>query len=157
MRKVLILTMALVLMSVAASMPASAKKKKPKPPPQKVERTATSDYQAPAIGIAANGGAGVCLVPTNSCGNLPPGAGELYIKVSISDPGGDVAFSVGQDTDPATPGTENDLGLYCGAMETTVAIEPGVPITVFPWLIGLPECPAAATAGTVTIVFSNLP
>ena len=133
------------------------RKRRSRRQPVKVERTATSDYQAPAIGIAANGGAGICLVPTNSCGNLPPGADELYIKVSISDPGGDVAFSVGQDTDPATPGTEKDLGLYCGAMDTTVAIEPGIPITVFPWLIGLPECAAAATSGTVTIVFSNLP
>ncbi len=156
MRKVLILAMALLILMLAAAMPASAKKKKPKPkPPVRTERVVEFQYELPALGTY---GAGGCLNATPACGNFPAGEGELYIKVELTDDFSPSApFSLGQDTDPATPTVDSSLGDYCGAMETSVAIQPGYPIVVWPWSFGGPDCPAFSSKGTMKATFSNLP
>ncbi|MGH2807466.1 MAG: hypothetical protein ACRDKT_09330 [Actinomycetota bacterium] len=146
----IVLAFALALTAFGA--PATAKKK-----PKKTTRVAESNYEAPAIGIAPPG-TGVCFRPTNSCGDIATGATEKYLKVEIVDATGlPVAFSLGQDTDPDTFGTEKDLGQFCGNTgKKAIAIEPGLAIVVFPWAVGV-ECGSIATQGTVTATLSNLP
>jgi hypothetical protein len=157
MRKALIFALVIGLIAGSMMAPAMAKKKKKKKKPVKVERVVESTYDAPAIG-AAPPGTGVCLNPTNSCGNIAVGAEENYVKLSIADATGlPVAFSLGQDTDPATLGTEKDLGQYCGDTgEEPIQLEPGFAIVVFPWAVGA-SCGAVATTGTVTATISNIP
>ncbi len=150
---VILLGFSLVVGALVAPAPAAKKKKKPK----RVERTVESKYEAPAIGTAQTGN-GVCFRPTNSCGDIATAANEAFVMVEIADRSGTkVGFSLGQDTDPNTFGTEKDLGDFCGATAEPVAIEPGLPIVVFPWMIGSTSCPGIATQGTVTATLSNLP
>ncbi|HVM33896.1 MAG TPA: hypothetical protein VM784_00950 [Actinomycetota bacterium] len=136
-----------------AAGPAEAKKKKKKKP-KRVERVIKSEYQAPAIGS----GSGVCFRPTNSCGDLPIGLHEKFVKVEIADTTGlPVYFNLGQDTDPDTFGTEKSYGSFCGSTgDEAIKILPGYPLVVFPWLLG-PTCPSVGTSGTVTATVSNLP
>ena len=158
MKRSVVLLLVIGLLAGALTVPAeAAKKKKKKKKAQRVERVVEVDYQAPAIGISPPG-TGVCLRPTNSCGDIVIGAGELYAKVEITDATGTpVAFSLGQDTDPDTVGTEHDLGQFCGTTgDDPVALEPGFAIVVFPWALG-PACGAVATQGTVKATLSNLP
>ncbi len=158
MRKVLLILMALLVLAALAG-PVEAKKKKKKPPaPVRTERTATSDYQAPAIGAPEVGA--VCFKPTNSCGDIPVGVGEFYAKVEIADASGTgTAFSFGQDTDPAALGTETTYGKFCGSTgEQPIQILEGFPLVVFPYIFGGALCPGGiATTGTITATISNLP
>ena len=147
---------ALILGLIASALvvaPAEAGKKKKK----KVTREVTVEYQAPALGTPESGG--VCLRPTNSCGDIPVGATEKFVLVEITDATGTpVAVNLGQDTDPNTLGTEVDLGTYCGTTEVPIPMEPGYTIVVFPWAFGGGTCPGAvATTGSVTATMSNLP
>jgi hypothetical protein len=156
LKKALIFALIIGLIAGSMAAPATAKKKKKKKV-VRVERVAESTYDAPAIG-AAPPSVGVCLNPTNSCGNIAVGAEEKFVKLTIADATGTpVAFTLGQDTDPNTLGTENTIGAFCGDTgEEALAIEPGHPLVVFPWAIGV-ECAAVATTGTVTATLSNLP
>ena len=151
MKKSLAIVLAVALSSAALMAPATAKK------PKKTTRVAESKYEAPAIGVSPPGN-GVCFRPTNSCGDIATGATEKYVKIEITDLTGlPVAFSLGQDTDPETFGTEKDLGDYCGDTgKKAIKIEPGLPLVVFPWALGL-QCGSIATQGTVTATLSNLP
>ena len=130
--------------------PAEAKKKKR-------VRVAESKYEAPALGISPPG-VGICLRPTNSCGDIPTGSTERYAKIEITDATGlPVAFHVGQDTDPETFGTETAIGDFCGTTgKKAVPIEPGYALVIFPWAAGA-DCGAVATQGTVKATLSNLP
>ncbi len=153
MKKALSIVLTGLLVAGAfASVPAQAKKK-----PKKTTRIAESRYEAPAIGIAPPG-SGICFRPTNSCGDIVTGSSEKYVKIEILDTTGlPVAFSLGQDTDPETFGTEKDLGDFCGTTgKKAIRIEPGLPLVVFPWALG-PACGAIATQGTVKATLSNLP
>lgn len=158
-RRVVVTVLSLCLVMAAFAVPAEAKKKKKKPPaPERVERTATSDYQAPAIGFPE--GTAVCFRPTNSCGDIPMGAEEFYAKIEITDSSGTgTAFSFGQDTDPAALGTETSYGDFCGTTgETFIQVQPGLPLVVFPYAFGGALCPGAVgTTGTITATISNLP
>jgi hypothetical protein len=161
MKKALIILMIVGLMAGALLGSAEAKKKKkPKPPaPTRVERTVDSVYQTPAIGTPESGGA--CPAATNSCANVPTGDGDNYVKVTVEDASGTPsAFRLGQDTDPATLGTEVTYGVFCGTTgDTPIALEaPGVELLTFVWAFGGATCPGAvATTGTVHVTFSNLP
>lgn len=153
MKKSIGIVMILALVAAAfAVAPAQAKKKA-----KKTTRVVETAYDAPALGVAPPGN-GVCLRPTNSCGDIATGGTEKYVTVEILDATGTpVAFHLGQDTDPDTFGTETDLGDFCGTTgKKPVKIEPGYPIVVFPWAIGA-ECGSIATQGTVTATLSNLP
>jgi hypothetical protein len=152
------LFMSLVLSLVVAGLVAPAEAGKKKKKPKRIERKAETTYQAPAIGIGELG-TGVCFVPTNSCGNVPTGPKDLWVKIQVEDASTtNVMFSVGQDTDPDALGTETDLGTFCGGTEEAIpVVSPGHEIVLFPWAVGGPSCPGIATTGTVTLTFSNLP
>ncbi len=154
MKKTIAVALSLGLLGGALVAPAEAGKKKKKP--QRVERVAEIQYEAPAIGTATAGG--FCLRPTNSCGDIATGSTENFVKMEIDDASGTaVAFTLGQDTDPETFGTETQYGKFCGTTgDEPIKIQPGFALVVFPWLLG-PTCPSIATQGGVTATLSNLP
>ncbi len=148
MRRIIAVAMAFGLIFGSVATAEAAKKKKPK----KTTRTVESVYQAPAIGS----GAGICLVATNSCGDIPTGANEHFVVIEIVDQAGlDVFGTVGQDLNG--DGFTDNSTEFCGKTEEPVAIDPGFPLTVFPWAVGRADCPGVATTGTVTATLSNLP
>ena len=151
MRKSLTVLLAASLVTgalLAPSADAAKKKKKPK----KVSRTVTQTYQAPAIG----NGAGVCLKPTNSCAETPTATADKYVIIEITDAAGlPVNAGFGQEIDGEL-GVEN-YQAFCGKTPKPVKIEPGYPITVFPWAAPGAACPGVATTGTVKLTLSNLP
>ena len=154
------LMIGLLVGSLAIPAEAGKKKKKKKPAPVvRVERTVESVYQAPAIGSPATGGA--CPNATNSCAELATGADDQYVKITVTDATGTpVAFSLAQDTDEATLGSEVDMGVFCGTTgDAPIKVQaPGVPVLSFVWAFGDVTCPGGvATTGTVTGTFSNLP
>lgn len=159
MKRILVLMMVIgLIFGSIATADARKKKKKVPPAPVRVERVVEVIYDAPAIGAGALG-AGACLGATNSCGVVPIGPDDLYMKLEVTDASGTtVQVSLGQDTDEAAPGTEVDLGTVCGASTEAVAIQAaGVPITTFPWAIGGPDCAGVGTTGTMKFTFSNMP
>jgi hypothetical protein len=159
MKKVLSVLLMVGLVVGSLAMPAEAGKKKKKKKVVRVERTVESVYQAPAIGSPSAGGA--CPNATNSCAEIATGAEDKYVKVSVEDATGTaVAFSLAQDTDEATLGSEVDMGVFCGTTgDETIAVQaPGVPLLSFVWAFGDIICPGGvATTGTVSATFSNLP
>lgn len=113
MKRWSIVAIGVLLIAGSMAQPAMANKKKKPPAPKKVERQATSDYQAPAIGFPE--ATWVCFRPTNSCGDIPIGGEEYYVKIEIADGSGTAtAFALGQDTDPSTVGTDTDYGNSAG-------------------------------------------
>lgn len=157
MKKTMAVALSLGLLVGALVAPAEAGKKKKKKP-KRVERVAEITYDGPAWGSASTGG--VCFRPTNSCGDIATGGDEKFVKMEIDDATGtSVAFTLGQDTDPDTFGTETQYGLFCGTTgDEAIEIEPGYPLIVFPWAFGDVACPGAvATTGTITATLSNLP
>ena len=163
MKRALAVALMIGLLVGSLAIPAEAgkkkKKKKAPAPVVRVERTVESVYQAPAIGTPSSGGA--CLRPTNSCADLATGGDDQYVKITVTDATGTpVAFSLAQDTDEATVGSEVDMGDFCGTTgDTPIKVQaPGVPVLSFVWAFGDVTCPGGvATTGTVTGVFSNLP
>lgn len=156
MKRILVLMMVLGLVfGSIATAEAGKKKKKPK----RVERVAEAAYDAPALGVAGAGG--VCPHATNSCAAIPTGADDKFVKIEVKDATGlPVAFTLGQDTDPDTLGTETQYGIFCGTTgDEPIAVEAaGVELLSFVWAFGGAECPGAvATTGTVVATFSNLP
>lgn len=157
MKRILVLMMVLGLVVGSIATAEAGKKKKKKP--QRVERTAEAVYDAPALGSADTGG--VCLGATNSCARIATGADDKFVRVEVKDAAGmPVAFTLGQDTDPDTLGTETKYGVFCGTTgDTPIAVEAaGVELLSFVWAFGGSKCPGAiATTGTVVATFSNLP
>lgn len=156
MRKPIVVLLILGLAIGSFAVPAEAGKKKKKKKPKRVERVAESEYQAPAFGSPETGG--VCFRPTNSCGDIPTGANERFVRIDIDDASGTASpFTLGQDTDPDTFGTETILGDFCGTTgDDFLQIEPGLPLIVFPWALGGATCPGAfSTTGTVKATLSN--
>lgn len=155
MKRILVLMMVIGLIFGSI---ATADAKKKKKAPKKVERVVESKYEAPAIG--APSGVGVCFRPTNSCGDIATGGEESWVKLEVIDATGTAtAFTLGQDTDPDTPGTETTFGDFCGTTgDETIQIQPGLPLVVFPWAFGDVVCPGAfGTQGTIKATLSNLP
>lgn len=153
MKKVVVTAIVIGLVAGSLAAPAVAKKKKAK----KVERVVELTYDLGATGVGTPLGTGVCFRPTNSCGDIPVGSTEKFISVEIKDATGlPVSFSLTQDTDPDSFGSESDLGDFCGKTDEPIAVEPGFNVIVFPWTLG-PGCGSAATTGTVTAKLSNLP
>lgn len=154
MRRALAVALAVGLLAGAFVAPAEAAKKKKK----KVERVVEITYEAPALGTPST--VGVCFRPTNSCGDIATGATEKFVKMEIDDASGTaVAFTLGQDTDPDTFGTETTYGDFCGTTgDKPIEIQPGAPLIVFPWAFGDVVCPGAfGTTGTIKATLSNLP
>lgn len=150
MRRAIAVALALGLLTGAFVGPAEAGKKK--------KRVAEVTYEAPALGSPST--IGVCFRPTNSCGDIPTAATEKFVKMEIDDASGTaVAFTLGQDTDPETFGTETTYGDFCGTTgKKALKIKPGFPLIVFPWAFGDIVCPGAfGTTGTITATLSNLP
>lgn len=152
MKKAIAVALSLGLLGGALVAPAEAGKKK------RVERVAEIQYEAPALGTPST--TGVCFRPTNSCGDIATGGSERFVKMEIDDASGTaVAFTLGQDTDPDTFGTETQYGDFCGTTgDKAIKIKPGFPLIVFPWAFGDVACPGAfGTQGTVKATLSNLP
>ena len=151
MRKSLTVLLAAALVTgalLAPSADAAKKKKKPK----KKSRTVSQTYQAPALGA----GAGICLKPTNSCAETATSTNDKYVMIEIVDTTGlPISGGFGQEMDGEL-GVEN-YQAFCGKTPKPVKIEPGYPITVFPWVAPNAGCAGVATTGTVKLTFSNLP
>ncbi len=155
MKKMVAVALSLGLLGGALVGPAEAGKKKK---PKRVELVAEVRYEAPALGSPST--VGVCFRPTNSCGDIATGSTESFVKMEIDDASGTaVAFTLGQDTDPETFGTETQYGDFCGTTgDEPIKIEPGFPLIVFPWAFGDIVCPGAfGTQGTIKATLSNLP
>ncbi len=160
MRRALVVGMILSLIVGALIAPAEAgKKKKKKKAPVRVERVAEAEYQAPAFGSPDSGG--VCLNASNSCANIATGGEDRYVKVTVEDATGTATgFTLGQDTDPATVGTETIYGDFCGTTgDTAIQLAaPGVELLSFVWAFGAVTCPGGfGTTGKVVATFSNMP
>lgn len=155
MKRTLVLLMILGLI-VGSVTTAEAKKKKPK----KVTRTVELAYAAPGFGLAT---AGVgCSPALGSCGEVPTGPDDRYLKVTLTDASGTpTAFQLSQDTEPGDPTNtiETEIGTFCGTTgDKPVEILPGFEITIFPWAWGDIVCPTGfGTTGTMTVELSNLP
>ena len=144
MRKglVLVLIAGLVFGGVAS---AEAKK------PRKVSRKAEADYVAPAYFYWAPTGDNIGGV------TFPTTAAENFVSIEVKDDSGmAVSAAVGQD--PEGDGTVDNTP-FCTKTEKPVAIEGGLPVTVFVFVGPCtdPVGPAFATQGTVQATFSNLP
>jgi hypothetical protein len=141
----------LVLTALFAS-PALAKKKKGK---KRAERVEVIEYSHPtALGLAGAGGCAEAF----DCVSLPVGSQEAYISVEITDTlGQDVYAEIWQDLD-GDDMIDQSTGV-CGSTSGFVLITPGVPVNI-PIFEGPgidPPCTGVASAGTVTVTFSNLP
>jgi hypothetical protein len=153
-KKFVVLGLAAVLMLSSLGGVADAKKKKKKKP-VKVERTAESTYDAPAIGhpdviVGCSGSAG--------CATFAIGPDEAYIQLEIVDSTGlPVYGAVSQDVDGDGLGDEGFN--ICGSTSEPMPIQPGVEVNIFISAFPgtSPPCAGAATTGTVKAVISNLP
>lgn len=147
MKRTISVAVMLGLLFGAAVAPADAAKRK-----KKTTRTVSARYENPAFGTPITGG--LC----SGCPSFPAGPNETYAKIVVKDdvnPGAGSRFSWDTDGD----GT-NDTGFYvCGSTEEPIQIPASTSITAFPYPSGHPtECPGgAATAGEITVTFSNKP
>ena len=141
MRKIPVALLITILAVSLAALPASAGKRK--------ARKATATYDSPAIGSAD--ATGVCS-GSNGCVTFGIGPKETSIDMVVEDSTGlPVAVTVGQDQNPDDSFTDV-VGRFCGSTEEPLAIEPGIPVTVWLWVLpsATTACPGAATTGTVT-------
>lgn len=155
MRRIIGAVLIFGLMFGAISTAEAGKKKKK---PKRVERKVDYEYTAPSPGIS--GVVGACMtvlgVEGTACQDTPVGPKDLYVMVSVEDATGQPTnFDLAQDSDPS-PGLEI-FASGCGETTDPVAITPGLPLRVSVTAIGGPDCPGAATTGTVKITLSNLP
>ena len=152
-------TVSIVLMGVLvagafASAPAQAKKKRK---PKRIERTVEGTYQLPPLVIAgtcASADAIGCVVFAN-------GVGEEYLTAKVEDAHGQpVAVSVSANTD-GNIGDDETYGAFCGETTEPIVVPAGMELHF--WVgaatdVGTGGCiPGAATTGTVTVTFSNMP
>jgi hypothetical protein len=156
MKKFLSVALMIGLLTGAMVAPAEAKKKKAK----RVSRIVEVPYSAPGFGTASVGIG--CSPALGSCGNIPIGPKDLFLKVTLTDQTGTpTAFNVAQDTEPGDPTNtiEEDHGTFCGTTgKTPIGLVPGAEITIFIWAWGDAVCPTGiGTSGTVKAQLSNLP
>lgn len=149
MRKLFVASLLAGLIVGSVVAPSDAKKKRR-------ERNAEATYTSPAVGSAS--ATGTCP-GDNGCARFPVGSKERYLQLEIADDSGmPVSATIGQDTDPSNA-TVEVVGRICGETEEPLAIEPGVEVVVWVWVLpsASPPCPGMATAGTVKAIFSNVP
>ena len=154
MKRLLVLCMILGL--VAGSIATAEAKKKPK----RVSRTVELTYAAPGFGFATVGVG--CSPALGSCGEVPTGPDDRYIKVTLTDASGTpTSFQLSQDTESGdtTNTIETTIGTFCGTTgDKAIQILPGFEITIFPWAWGDVVCPTGfGTTGTMNVELSNLP
>jgi hypothetical protein len=152
MRKatVVLLMIAVVVGSLVA--PADARKKKK-------TRKAVATYASPAIGNADL--TGTCL---GECPTFGVATTERYLTLKIEDDSGlPVSATIGQDSNPDDNFTDR-IGEVCGETEQPIPVMPGAQVIVWVWatprlgvIAGGGPCLGAATSGTITATFSNLP
>lgn len=132
---------------------ADQKKKKKK----RVERTATADY----LGFSGLRGAaeGACDIPPLGCVVMPVEKGEKFVSVEITDAAGEPVWASVYIYGYSAPGDAHEH--VCGASESPFALASGLEelvVIVTQTTAGATSpCTGAATTGTVTATFSNLP
>jgi hypothetical protein len=157
MKKLMVLSLALVvgLTFMAPTVEAKSKKKKKKVVP-KIERTVSAGYLVP-VGAAEQGG--YVTAAGNNVGGVAftPAPGEAYVSVTITDTAGQpVSGMIAQDTNGDNL-TDTSAG-FCGATTEPVPIDPAYNVVVYVFEGPCSDTtPAVATTGTVTATFSNLP
>ena len=159
MRKAVAVALALGLLGGAMVMPADAAKKKRLV--KKVERVIEHAYAAPSPGV---GGApySACLaaqMDDAGCVNIPLAAEEKLVSVEITDTAGQgVYWILAQDTDTSDTDVGYDIfHTGCGNSEEPVPVTPGLELRISVYAFGGPDCPAAATTGTIKATLSNIP
>jgi hypothetical protein len=162
-KKTVVSFLVLGLVAGALALPAQAKKK-----PKLVTRTVSIDYKAPGLGVSTSqASGGVCPLdssadPSNQpqCIEVPTGANDKYIQVSVKDTDGlSVAGYISQG-DTNGDGVSDLYGDFCGGHPALIPLTaPGVPvrITYYDGTCSDGTTPSVVTAGTITVKFSNLP
>ena len=160
MRKAIAVAVMLGLLGGAMVAPADAAKKKKKVV-KKVERLVEHAYSVPSPGV---GGApySACLaaqLPESGCVNIPLGSGEKFVNVEVADTAGlDVYWILAQDTDTSAGDVGYDIfHTGCGNSEAPIPVTEGLELRISVYASGGPECPGAATSGTIKATLSNAP
>ena len=148
-RFVVLAISALLIASLAAT--GEAKKK-----PRKVTREATAPYDTPAPGLSSGPFVANCASPSTGCVQFGTGTTERFASFTIEDAAGLPAAGgvwTGESTDLTL------IAQFCGTTEEPISFSGGENLTVTIHATSSPSnvCPGAATNGTVTGTFSNLP
>lgn len=138
---------------VLAAAPAEAKKKKPK----KTTRTAEGNYLTPALIVVG----GCSDVDAVGCVQLSTTTTESYVTAEVVDAHGQPVFvSIQADTN----GDAQDdavFGNFCGKTSAPISVAPGTALHFWVGITADPAAaacnPGAATQGTLTATFSNMP
>ncbi|MDQ3878434.1 MAG: hypothetical protein M3290_08830 [Actinomycetota bacterium] len=160
MKKTIVSILALGLVAGALVMPAQAKK------PKLVTRTVTVTYKGPGLGVATpKASGGICPLDTNAdpssqpqCIEIPTGANDKYIQVSIADAAGQKVGGYISQGDTDGDGISDLYGDFCGAHESAIPLAaPGVPVRIsfYDGTCADGTTPSVITAGTITVKFSN--
>jgi hypothetical protein len=113
-------------------------------------RTVDVEYTVPVIGTTAQPPTSACVTTDQDCPLSEKALkGERFLTVSISDESGMPAS--------ATVEQGGMLVKICGSTETPIKIAPSRRVKVYVYALGDPDCPSAATGGTVHMSFSNRP
>lgn len=149
MKRSFIIAILAILIVGSIAVTADAKKKKPR----RVERQATAAYDTPMPGVAGVHEVGYCGSPNTGCAQFPTGAHDRFAMFEISDASG-LPPTAAVHKSPSEP----PIAVFCGKTEEPIAIPAGG-VTVTIHVGPSPEniCQGAATSGTVTATFSNLP
>ena len=137
----------LIVGSISAAADAGRKKVR------KTERQATATYDTPMPGVAGVHEVGFCGTPSVGCAQFATGADDRYAMFEIADASG-LPPTAAVHVSPSEP----PLAVFCGKTEEPIKIPAGG-VTVTVHVGPSPEniCLGAATSGTVTATFSNLP
>ena len=155
MKRSLVMFMVIGLIFGSIATAEAGKKRKPK----KVERTVELAYQTPSPGMSGVFGACMAVlgVDGTACIDVPISGSEAFVSVSVTDATGQPTnFDLAQDSDSAQPGFEI-FASGCGETSEAIPVTPGLPVRVSVSALGGPDCPGAATTGSVSATFSNLP
>ena len=156
MKKLLATAISVGLVFAALGAPSAEAGKKKK----RYKRTATAQYQAPAIGASTpvvSGGFSGCDGETNiGCVSFATSKKDKFIKVAITDASGQNVGGFISQGDKDGDGIGDGFGTFCGRHTTPVAIDPGVPVKVS-FYAGVCEdgSPSIVTSGKVKAVFTN--
>ena len=154
-RTLIVLIAALLTVFLAWS-PADAKKKKKKKV-QRVERTEEADY------VGATGFRGVqdspCVEAGIGCAKFTIQDGEKFVAIELVDAAGEPVWA-SVYINGYSDGTDYHEHV-CGSSEDPFKLAPGltelVVVTTQTTGGATNPCPGAATSGTVTATFSNIP
>jgi len=147
---------ATMVLGSAMGAEAATKKKKHKAV-VKTTRTVKLSYTGGCTVETPAGGAserGQCSSFGAGGWDLPLKAGEKYVTVTVTDNSGRATSGAFWETG-GTAGTSKTVP-FCGAMKD-YAPPTGTATLALNAVGAVADCPGAATQGTVTVVFSNLP